>query len=390
MRQTHFVVGALLASLTALSSATTVYVMSSGYEPQDTAVAAALTGYGHKVVPGVQYWQFDGTQSLAGIDVVYVQANYNYSSPDMPGSGQSALVSYVSEGGGLVTTEWVYWDIAAYGWFSTLATILPGEPTTSYNRNPSYDLVQASPDPVVNSGLPESFSIPADDIAGCETNLTTRAGATDFYDSVLFGPRVGLCGWDCGTGRVASFSMVCGVNMLTDGFGGRLVSNTLDWASHGAGSFMIPVDTLTVKFGRLSSGSVADLQVIDGVTAEVCKFIVPNQQVAPITVEVGGTSPVTVPVSLVFRTFSRMSASGAFTMTQDLYDFTTSSFSATGSVIIPISSNYVSIAVAGDGDLARFLGPMNAVKARYRVRQVGPAAASLWCNEMDQAVWFVR
>ena len=66
------------------------------------------------------------TFSLADYDVVYFQANANWSAGDMPSSGQSSLVAFVN-GGGSITSEWVMW-LARIGTRFVVLDIPPSAP----------------------------------------------------------------------------------------------------------------------------------------------------------------------------------------------------------------------------------------------------------------------
>ena len=387
----NFMTAVGLVLLCASSQAANVYVLSSGYAVQDAAVVTSLNAAGHNATIGQQFPDFDGTASLAGFQAVLLQTNYNWASPDMPAAGQNLLVNYVTQGGGLVTTEWLLWDLAAAGKFSILDIVLPSVATTSYNGDASHHLVQVTPNATINSGMPTEFDIPGDNVAGSETNIpSVKAGATVFYATTNQGNFVGLSGWDYGQGRVAMFSQTVGEFHLADAFGFRLMGNVIEWVSHGAGSQQINPDTVTVRLGQITSGSVAQISDIDNQVLRVCKFIVPNQVVAPITVEVEGTSPLATPAEMQFRTYSLMSVSGVFSQTVDLYDWSISAFSTTTANTTSINTTYKPIGVSANTPVARFVNGSNRVRARYRVRQTGPASSSFWCNDLDQAVWFVR
>ena len=381
----------LVAScLAATSQAAKVYVMSSGDAATDQAALDDMARYAHNATLGVQYTQFDGTQSLAGYDCVYLQCNYNWGSGDMPEAGQAALTAYVSGGGGLVTCEWTMWKTWA-GSFQTLGSVYAAVPSGAYTGNPQYDFSVVTPDPIMNAGLPSSFTIPADSYAGTETVLTdTQSGATVFYQSTYAQQKLGLIGWDYGLGRCANFNATNGPNFLNDPVGGRLMSNAVEWASHGAGAQAVFPQSATVRFGHLDSGSVSNLAAIDNNNMRVCRAFVPNLVVAPVTVELDSTSPINNPQTLKFRTFSKMTAAGSFSITVDLYDWSLTAFSPVDFYTDAIATPFKSTVVAGSGDLNRYIGSGNAIRARYRIRPTGFIATATWCHDLDQAVWFIN
>src|SRR5262245_30139217 len=103
-----------LAVLGSGAHAANVYILSSGDPLVDAAVQATLQAGGHTSTLGVPYTAFDGTQSLAGFQAVYFQANANWTGGDMPAAGQTLLLNFVNGGGGLVTCEWVLWKTYTY------------------------------------------------------------------------------------------------------------------------------------------------------------------------------------------------------------------------------------------------------------------------------------
>src|SRR5437016_5146878 len=119
----------VLAGLCGGALGANVYVMSSGDPATDSAAVTALTSRGHTATVGVAYWQFDGSQSLAGFQTVYMQANANWTSPDMPAAGQGTLAAWVTDGGRLVTSEWVLWKAAIQGNYVQLAPMFPVVPS---------------------------------------------------------------------------------------------------------------------------------------------------------------------------------------------------------------------------------------------------------------------
>ncbi|MCW5935987.1 MAG: hypothetical protein KIT11_01605 [Fimbriimonadaceae bacterium] len=381
--------GACLVPASALPAR--VYVMSSGYNVQDQIVLSSLAAAGHSGVIGVSHVQFDSSVNLVGFDAVIMQANYNWTAGDMPPDGQFLLTSYVSGGGGFVTFEWTLWLASASQAFTTLKNIFPAVPTTSFNGDAFHHLVRETPDPTINSGLPNEFDIPGDNVAGSETNvLDVQPGAIVFYRTTNQGNFVGLCGWNVGQGRVAQFSQTVGEQHMTDPFGFRLLGNVVEWVSQGAGAQQINPNLVTIRVGRANGGGLAQIADIDGNVMQVCKFIVPNQQVAPITVEIEGTSPINNPSSMQFRTYSKMENAGAFSTTLDLFDWNLNNFSPTAVSTTTISTSYKPVGVAANAPVGRFVGAANKVRARYRIRQTGPSSGAIWCNSLDQAVWFVR
>lgn len=221
---------ATVCSLVAATStqAGTVMVLSSANAPQDLKILTVLAAAGHTVTLGPTAQLFDSGVSLVGIQAVVLQMNYNGSSGDMQGSGQTHLLSFVNSGGGLMTTEWTLWDTGWSGQFSTLEAAFPVVPTTAWRGDTTVTYSILTPDPVLDAGVPSSFAFTADSIGGTETYFSPRVGATRFFDSD-YGD--GVIGWQYGAGRVISFSTLVGITSLNDANYARLVGNAATWAT---------------------------------------------------------------------------------------------------------------------------------------------------------------
>lgn len=144
-------------------------------------------------------------------------------------------------------------------------------------------------------------------------------------------------------------------------------------------------ETMNVNLGRVTSGNVRSLFYTDGDVLRVCRFIVPNQNAAPVTVEVQGTSMYPSLSALTFHVNSRSATNGLFAQILDLYDYSTSSYSTVDTRTDTLNTTYAVRDLAATGNIARYLGPNQELKARFRVKQTGPSALSLWCSEFDEA-----
>jgi hypothetical protein len=229
-----FLLLALLVS-PATAHALDVYVLSGGDATTDQALVNALTARGHAPTLGVQSIVFDGTQAtLTDFDVVVLQNNHNWAGSSMPVAGQDAIVSFVSGGGGLVTTEWLIWNINSAGKHQNLSPIVPvtGGP---FNHATNTTYTQQTADPVVGNGMPGSFTFSVNNISGSESFLAAKVGATVFYSSTNDNASTpsswhGVVGGPHGLGRVISFStFVSSVEMANADYA-RLFVNSVEWA----------------------------------------------------------------------------------------------------------------------------------------------------------------
>ncbi|MCW5936290.1 MAG: hypothetical protein KIT11_03165 [Fimbriimonadaceae bacterium] len=142
-----------------------------------------------------------------------------------------------------------------------------------------------------------------------------------------------------------------------------------------------------VRLGRLDQGNLASLAADDNNALRVCKFIVPNQSVDPVQVEVEGRTTVANPSSFKLGMKVRMGNTGAFRIAIELRDFLNAAW--VNRAEFPVTSSYAVREVNGDGNLARYADGSGTVRMRYGIKQTGPSALSLWCNEVDFVNWTV-
>lgn len=227
-----------ILSLCGAAQAANVYVMTAGAgagaAATDAAVVDQLTLHGHTVTLGVAYTAFDATVDLSGIDVVYLQANWNWNTGNMPVDGQEMLFDFVRGGGGLVTNEWTVWKAAAQGSFEVLSPYFPSELDSPFSTLSSMTFTQTTSEPTLNAGLEESFTFPLTNVSGTHTFIAAKPGAVGYYTFEQNGNTYdALIAAGAGCGRVANFATVNGANQINDENFGRLLSNTMTWATLG-------------------------------------------------------------------------------------------------------------------------------------------------------------
>lgn len=207
-----------------------VYVLEGADRPSDLEVAQALRERGFSVTRGVATHLFDGTQAaLADYDVVVVLYTANWNLP-VPPEGLAAIRAYVEGGGSLVTGEW-------FSWRGQLGDMMPTV-NCRWNTAPSTTYTQVAPNPLINAGLPISFTFSLGDFAGSETCLEARPEATVLYSSSnggggdpATGAKVGLAAWNVGQGNVAAFSTLLSAAELASAEYRTLFQNTVGWAA---------------------------------------------------------------------------------------------------------------------------------------------------------------
>ena len=236
MKRNVIVIAVILFILSGFSSAFAfnIYVMDSGNTANTNTIEDVLTNAGHTVTIGLPWHQQDGAQGLSSYDAVVFLNNFNWNSGSMSAAGQTEILDYVSGGGGIVTSEWFIWSLGAGSRFSMLNPLAPVEPATAFNGATSTTYTQMTPNPIVNKGLPGSFSFNLGSISGTETVFTPRKGALTFYSSSNGGGvpgSGGLVGWNFGSGRVISFSTLVGNTELADDNYSQLFVNSVEWAA---------------------------------------------------------------------------------------------------------------------------------------------------------------
>lgn len=232
------------------AAAGVIGLFSSGDNTQDAAMVSVLKTGGHTVTLAPEYHTFDGSTDLTGFSAVILQTNFNWAAGNMPVAGQTALLDYVQDGGGLVTTEWLAWKVAVSGGapeFAVLAPALPMESTGGYDSAPQVTYDRLTPDALLNAGLPDQFTFAAHAISGSESQIQVKPGATVFYGS-SFVDGEGVIGWHYGAGRVLSLSTLAGYESLADANYARLISNAADWAGFSGGT-AVPEPSTAVALG---------------------------------------------------------------------------------------------------------------------------------------------
>lgn len=241
-----------------------ILLISSGDQGNDAAIQAVLQSQGDTVTIGPTYNNFTGA-GLSGYNAVFLNPSYQSNAavswypwafpPDMPTSGQQALINYVNQGGGLVTGGTVsYENITVYngspGNFHTLAAALPeltGQPATS--NSPITFTAQTS-NPTINAGLSSTFSFTAGGF-NTEQFITPKPNATSFFVTNqwttafgglglgyggVYSEGSGAVGWNYGAGRVLSLSTFSDNVALSNATYDRMLTNAFNWATQTTGS----------------------------------------------------------------------------------------------------------------------------------------------------------
>lgn len=222
-----------------------VLLISSGDASNDAAVQSTLQAAGDTVTVGPTYNTFTGA-GLSGYNAVFLNPNNTpLAFPDMPSSGQQALVNFVNHGGGLVAGA----DVAIYATFdpySPLAHLLPVAVSVVDSINSPITLTALTSDPVLNAGLPSSITFAAKAF-DTEHFLPLKSGATSYFATNQWtatfggsGVAAGAAGWDYGAGRVFALSTFSDNTALGNADYDRLLANSINWAVQPTGGTPVP------------------------------------------------------------------------------------------------------------------------------------------------------
>jgi len=149
---------------------------------------------------------------------------------------------------------------------------------------------------------------------------------------------------------------------------------------------VVAPSSFAVQFGKVDAGSVASLAAVDGNALRVCRFVVVNNQVAPVTFTADAALPFT-PMNLWARATARMTVSGSFGQTLSFYDWQAGLFDAADATTAPLTTAFSLQECIAKGQILRYVGVGNSVRVRVQVRATGPAASSAWCSEHDELVF---
>lgn len=271
------------------------------------------------------------------------------------------------------------WDPYGQFWEPTLTVKHLGVVSVSYSPNPIVGgnaggggvIVDRTVDSLVNIAL----STDRPDILGLPSGVSIlpgqSSGAYVAGTAVVATPQVAKITAQLGTQHVAGAYAETNLTILPS-------------------QIVVAPSSFTVNLGQVNTGNVASLSADDGNVLRICKFIVPNQQVAPVTVQIDGSAPVTSATGLKLEFRSRMQSSGVFSLTLDLWNWSTNNWDTTNVLTTGTNTSFVLNTLTATGSISNFLRSSDgALRARYRVRQTGPSSAILWCQETDRANWIV-
>ncbi|MFC2170455.1 carboxypeptidase regulatory-like domain-containing protein [Calditrichota bacterium] len=166
---------------------------------------------------------YDGDPAPDGFHVIVLTDGTNYTN-QMPNDGQSAILEFVENGGGLIVTEWIAYEVMSNR-YQILADLLPMPRTGGTTGTETYTIEE---DHEVTDGLPDTFQINTGSNTGTATDGTVVVTGNTCGDAVVV--------HEYEDGRVVQFASAGSYNNL-NAFGNDnmflLMMNAINWTSGG-------------------------------------------------------------------------------------------------------------------------------------------------------------
>jgi hypothetical protein len=226
------------------ANAGAVLVIADGGTQDD--VSAVLGGAGYAVTQVVDDAIWDGTNpSPVGFVAVVLLDGVDYGD-DMPLGGQQALMNYVSNGGGLIVTEWIGYEVEN-GRYASMRPLIPLTRTGGFTGFFTFDVIRAHP---VTTGVSSSFSLATGLSSGYANSGTAVVTRRDDGSAAVVVKEFGV-------GRIVHFASAGNYDSrpFTVPDMQRLLVNAADWAGRGGWLGVNP------SSGTIAAGGHLDLQV---------------------------------------------------------------------------------------------------------------------------------
>lgn len=182
-----------------------------------------LTAEGYTVT-NVQNYNYNGTNPSLNNYKAVVLSGGNASGYNMPVNGQTALLNFVQNGGGFISTEWSTYEIY-YGRYAQMLDLFPIRSTNTYSNSQTLTKIGTH---AITNGLPNSFALPYSGY----TNSTLQSGT-----QILSGTSspIAAAVKDVGSGRVVQYGFTgysASYDPFVDANVKQLFINSLDWVTY--------------------------------------------------------------------------------------------------------------------------------------------------------------
>jgi hypothetical protein len=145
-------------------------------------------------------------------------------------------------------------------------------------------------------------------------------------------------------------------------------------------------DRYRIVRGRADQGDLASLRTVAGDVLRVCRFVVPNTIVDPVSIEVAAASPADAPSAVTVRGWSRMANAGSFRQPTEVVD---SDGAVAASFVEAVKTTLAPFGHTASGagwDLTNVAGE---AVARISVRKTGPSTVAQWFFDLDQLDFYI-
>lgn len=207
------------------ANALNILVLNCGSSTINGEAALALTEAGHSVtVTTANYWEIVTVPNLAFYDVVYFQPNANWT--NITTTLEDQLVGFLQSGGGMVMCEWVVWGSYATSYYQKLKAAFPLT-YNGYDGRGTLTMTKKVADPVINAGLPDTFTAPLNNMGGTYSMAQPKYFGRTFYEAS--DATSAMIGGYYGSGKIVNFLSTNGQGQLQDPNFRRLFKNTFQW-----------------------------------------------------------------------------------------------------------------------------------------------------------------
>jgi hypothetical protein len=252
-----------------------------------TEVIDALIANGYDVTIGGVPSTYTGSPDPILFDLIMLLIGDDYTD-DMPNPGQTAIESFVNNGGPLIMTEWVGYHVQN-GRYAIIAPMIAMSRSGGNNGVETCTIAMSHP---VTDGVPSPFTT----VPHSFGVMNARASTTILVDGNMANDELGFRPY--GSGMVVHFATVgkdSFFNAWTDPDLLQLMLNSADWLTNNSASFL--PDWISVTPG---SGSIPPPGTVDHTVTVNTTTLSPGEYTANITIENNDPdeNPKIVPVNL--------------------------------------------------------------------------------------------
>lgn len=165
-----------------------IVALSQDNETSENLLMSAFADITSRASTSNQNWTSLTPEDITSdLDLLIITDSYNWfplQSLDMREDTQQTIITFVNNGGAVLTAEWLMWQASTYNAMSDLHSIFPVNPTTPYVSRNTLRYTKVTHDAIVSNGLPDTWTFTPANIGGVETYFSSlKPGVTVFYNS---------------------------------------------------------------------------------------------------------------------------------------------------------------------------------------------------------------